>query len=853
MDMPSQITEARLYKRLAEDAELTNSVRILRGKAESLAGTLVRDASAFTDHTIKHMDALWSVAERVLTAEEIEKMTTAEAFLLSAGFYLHDIGMSYACTPQGREALMQTPEYIGTMSGAKSDSDIESLKQHALAYAIRVHHAQNSEAMATGPIPGTSEYLIEPQSVRDQFGAVCGKIAASHHWSIDRVEAELGAQEVVPLANNREADLGFVAGVLRLIDYAHINRERAPQLERALRPPLAAESEKHWNAQKNIDGPSRSHGSNELAYSALTPISDVDAWWLFYEFARGLDDEIRQVHRMLKARNVSVNRLSLVGVRGANSPEDFGKFVKTAGFFPLEVNVKTSSITRLVKLLAGESLYGKNFIAPVRELIQNSLDAVLLKRATASSTADRAVSDLPVEVSLESKDGVNIFSVRDWGIGMTKKVIVDHLLTIASDYWDTQFHVDFPKASESFLPAGRFGIGFLSVFMLGDEINVSSQRIGNDRYGLSIRGLGRRAELRKIDADTTSGTKVSVKLNADAVEALRELPLHLASYIPMLEVEVSVNWKGTVSKIPPNWALSLESVEFKKWVLEAQSLIRKAVSSSQNEPAEYIYFQRMHYRRADRNFDGEVKTWPLGAPEYSEANVRLIVDQAGWSLLCLRGFALQPIRTPGFVGVINSSDVTPDAAREKGLDFDSSEILARAISSVKQGVSDNLTERKKAGFIPDQLDFVEWCAGSFGKEVVAKSEFPWIQVVEASGDSRFVTTSELRDLASNADALFLGLNTGPLSVSKAWRGQSQMPQRRELGMCFAEASVRYVSSSEKKTGSLRELWPEHVNSERFMLFMQTVSEIWSVQLRELLDCENLTHESSAIAGMLSRR
>lgn len=74
---------------------------------------------------------------------------------------------------------------------------------------------------------------------------------------------------------------------------------------------------------------------------------------------------------------------------------------------------------------------------------------------------------------------------------MTKKVLTEHLLTIASDYWEGQFHIDFPKASESFSPAGKFGIGFLSTFMLGRRIEVFSQRNGNDRYHLTIHGLGK--------------------------------------------------------------------------------------------------------------------------------------------------------------------------------------------------------------------------------------------------------------------------------------------------------------------------------------------------------------------------
>ena len=51
---------------------------------------------------------------------------------------------------------------------------------------------------------------------------------------------------------------------------------------------------------------------------------------------------------------------------------------------------------------------------------------------------------------------------------MSQKVMTDYLISIASDYWTSQFHIDFPRSKHSFRSCRKFGIGFLSVFMLGD-------------------------------------------------------------------------------------------------------------------------------------------------------------------------------------------------------------------------------------------------------------------------------------------------------------------------------------------------------------------------------------------------
>jgi hypothetical protein len=846
MDFPDQICSSLLYRKLQCDTELLSSVGHLRQKAGQLAETLIRDAEIFTDHTVRHMDALWDIAERILTPEEIERLSSAEAFLLASGFYLHDLGMSYAATTVGRESLMQTPAYSAVVAAAQAGSDPREVKTRALAEAIRQHHAKAAEELAVGKIPGTHTFLLEPQIVREQFGVNCGRIAASHHWSIDRLEAELGSQDVVPMASGRQADLAFVAGVLRLTDYAHINRERAPMLSRLTRD-LPPESAVHWNAQANIDGPLRGSGEDELVYSSGSLIQDVDAWWLFYEFARGLDTEIRQVRSFLRRRTVSADRLTLGGVRGAASPSDFAKFVKTDGFLPLEVGVKASSIDRLVRILAGESLYGKNFFAPVRELVQNSVDAVLLKRALAESPADQAVSLLPIEISFSDIDAGPRLLVRDWGVGMSQKVMAEHLLTIASDYWETQFHVDFPKAA-GFSPVGRFGIGFLSVFMLGTEIRVSSQRGGSKRYSLTIRGLGKRAELRSIEAESTSGSAVEVKLDQHAAKALEQLPKVLPSLLPMLDVKLKLDFKGTQSTVDPRWVMQLSVIDLKKWVRQASADLFK------REPTDWITWSRWNnYGTAELTEKSENETWPLGAPEFRNENVRLVADQSGLSILCLKGFALQMIRTPGFTGVINATDVTPDASRKEGLDFKAGPTLSIARAALKTSIAATLGERKKAGFLPAQVEFVTWCATNYGADVATDSDFPWIQVMEISGNVRFIPFAELMNIASTAEVFFFSLNAQATTVTRRWKARfSEYPQCLYAILTNEVGDVTWVHDT-TEVGTLADLSKPESYPALLKIVLTGLAHAWSTSVENLTESPQFHHSSNEVSGFLSRQ
>lgn len=850
MTFPPELSASALYLVLAQDADLLASVGNLRRTSEQLAETIARDAPGFTDHSIRHMDALWSVAEKILTNEEIQSLSPAEAFLLTSGFYLHDIGMAYAATEEGRRRLEASPEYLAVLKSTTSTQIEPSLRAQALAAAIRAKHAGVAIELATSVIPGTTQFLIEPINIREQFGLTCGRIAASHHWSVERLDTELGGQDRVPLAGGRSADLGFVAAALRLIDYAHINRERASALTRSLRPNIGEESSKHWDAQQDIDGPERT--GDELVYRSAKELQNVDAWWLYYEMLRGLDNEIRQVRSFLQKRTVSSGRLSLVGVRGAGSPDQAAKFIVTAGFLPLEIGVRASSITRLVKLLAGESLYGRNFMAPVRELVQNAVDAVLLKRAVAKSPADAALAGLPVSVSLIEEAGTLALSVRDWGIGMSQRIIADHLLTIASDYWEVQYFSDFPGGAKSFTPTGRFGIGFLSVFMLGEEIWVSTERSGDSRYQLSIHGLGRRAELRRDSNSGYSGSEIKVTLKQNVGSELEDLQSLCRYYFPLLPIPLEITTPKGKLILEPSWLLYASVEELRNWATETSLALQRADRSGEDREDTRNYRLMLHYRRESGKSE---PFWITDAPEYTEPGVRLVADRTGLSILCLRGFALQSVRTPGFTGVINSETVTPDASRRRGIDVELEPILERARLAIRPRVSNGLNALGEQDFSANRIELLSWCCQAYGPESIFGSTFRFIQLVGSDGSSRFVSAKEFGEVVSSMSSLFVALRVGPNSLLKNWQSRFVESPDSKIGICFAgteRISIAYLSHDEAKTGSLDELWSERDEAPLFSLFVSVLEKTWGVEPGSLTSQDGWVHQSNELSGFFRR-
>jgi len=753
--------------------------------------------------------------------------------------------MALACNAEGLAKVRASAPYkqflrIFHKDGKKiKDQENDRLEPKAIAYAVRMLHATAALDLSTHPIPGTELYLIESYESRESWGRDARTIAASHHWTLEKVESELGRQEMAPLAKGK-GDLAYVACLLRLIDYAHISRERASTIERAFRQPIEADSLVHWLAQERIAGPERV--GDELVYRSLRPIEDVDAWWLYYGMLHGLNSEIMAVRRYLEGRKISESRLSLKGVRGALSPEQAAIFIRTAGFEPVEVNLKTDSIARVVQILCGESLYGKEPTVAVRELVQNAHDAMRLRQVTVQTEAQRLPLSLPIRVTLNTK--TKTLEVSDSGVGMSQNVMTNYLLSIASDYWNSeQFATDFPSAiGGTFRPAGKFGIGFLSVFMLGDEVEVESSRDGRDQLYLKLRGIGRRGEFRTFRRPGT-GTSVRVKLRDEVVDRIRNLPELIKARCPMLDYTLEVKVDEASTKIETHWWKIANPTDLVAWVSS-----RRLVDVGGG-----LYYQR--YVEDEKGNLAELSRWMKGVPEWNTDKCRLIASpNHDHSILCLKGIALTEIRTPGFSGIFNSEEVTPDTSRRRALDFDIEELLKEARSAVRDSVIRNLDALSNEGFVTTKIDFITRCVECYGGETILRSRLPWISTVTLPGEVMLVSCDTFVERLRSAARLVLSYK------ADIWETMSHLssldPQFNEKEVAVALPSIRglYLRgfTHERKVGLLEELLPGAMDSSLFSVIFSLVASTWKTTLTDLLKLKVWEQESTHLVGVLNK-
>ncbi len=763
-----EFQKTKLWTKLKGNDELSQNILDIRDNCILLGEAIKTLIPGFTDHSVKHMDALWSVTDSVFTDSEIQLFTEAEAFILGASFYFHDLGMSLGATKKGVEILRQNEKYVSYKLRLENvfhlspvDADIISLQ-----LTSRELHAETAIKLCSEKIPGIDKHIIERGVVRNAWGDYIGEVSASHHWSLTEIEQKLGVRGPIPSPNKDNIDLAFIACALRIIDYSHINSERANYIERLLRINIDDESLIHWKAQESIDGTLRFE--NRLKYVSNKQIEDVEAWWLFYDMVSGLDKEISVVSEYLETKSWSQKRFSLEGVYHVKTPKNFSSLVRPKNFEPIDIRFKPDSIERLVEILGGKTLYGNDQFAPLRELLQNSRDAILLRQ----QQEDGIDNDYQgkITISIDSTSSLTKLIIKDNGIGMDSKVIQDYLLGIASDYWNSQdYYNDFPNAkAKGFSPTGKFGIGFLSVFMIGDNISVETERKARNNLRLSLKGLGKHGSLIASAATGNIGTSIAINITKQKTDIYNNLELIVKARAPMLSFSVLIKTPIFTSTIEAGWWKIVGQKDFFDFISKWESISGTVTYDNFDYPRQL--FRSRYSDNIDFDSLERFKKWPDKQPEIIEENFRLLaIPDFGKVILCSRGIAVKTISLNGLTGIVNIDDLTLTASRKETIKLDTDEFIKKVISEIRPKVIEALNLLESEGMITSRFEFIIKVAKIYGPEILDDLSLPWISAFIPPGDIRLFNSKSAIELIKEKDEIILSYGTGPWTTEEICR------------------------------------------------------------------------------------
>jgi hypothetical protein len=560
----------------------------------------------------------------LIEAEVFEKLSRYELSLLLCAAYLHDIGMTPA------QGLVQAVfDYVFAGSPDRLEATTNGgTERDALELWVTERHAQvelplnrdggtpHGLALARTMVAHYARFRHNEWSSQwiaqhfddvtldeyPQFPADLNLLCRSHHYAYSDLAGGAFTPRVIGGATE-VVHLRFLAAMLRIADVLDVDPERTPSVVFRRRD-VSPASALFWYKDHELSVFIR---DSQVVLHARPTEARVHR--AVEQTAEDIDRELALCRRL--DEQTHFNRapwmldplphrwsLSTVAVRDISAREGTYEYIN--GAFRIDTD-------RILDLLGGTALYSSRFAA-VRELIQNSLDAVReqiawqqldsrdpLDQELRSSLARMHTIDLRFE---PGNDGDRLLC-SDSGVGMTGAIIEDGLLVSGQGRRREVLELEHRCADAGIAleRTGRFGIGVLSYFMLASRVSITTRRSpesgGSDPTGwrFEVDGVDGFGELRR-DSTLRRGTEVRLHLHTDLTgdpvefyDALQAYVASMLAYLPC-KFRLSTTLPGRPPLVVgPGWTTSESSI---RKALAGQLTGPRAASSADDTPPELL-------------------------------------------------------------------------------------------------------------------------------------------------------------------------------------------------------------------------------------------------------------------------
>ena len=316
---------------------------------------------------------------------------------------------------------------------------------------------------------------------------------------------------------------------------------------------------------------------------------------------------------------------------------------------------------QLLKLMI-HSLYSNKEIF-IRELVSNASDA--LDKLRFKSVEDKSLAKLTKNLQIDVKvfKEENKITISDNGIGMSEDEVIENIGTIARSGTSSFLeNITGDKKKDSNL-IGQFGVGFYSVFMVAEKVEVITKSAHNpDGEGTSWESNGEEKYRIKTVPKDAHGTEIVIHLNDDNKDFCEpgRVKFLLEKYSQYINFPLNIiNDNNESTKINEAEALWLKS----KRTIKDQEYIDfyKFISFDQNDPLEWIHnkvegkneYTNLLYIPSKPPFDLWNRESPRGLKLYVQ-RVFIMDDASSFLPLYLRFIR----------GILDTNDLPLNVSRE---------------------------------------------------------------------------------------------------------------------------------------------------------------------------------------------
>lgn len=560
MELPT-----RLKNKLAENHDFESKVNDCVGTySKILESNRMYFFPEYTDHGIGHIKRVLEIVEELIPKKIFRELNPKDVGVIIFAVIFHDMGMHtspdmFKNMIDGKydkainnelgdrkwkelweefikESKYWDSEKIENIFGEKKekisgekDHDIDipnlenlrSLKTSDNMFIgefIRKHHHRLADDIAKLGYIGNETIAYQKKSSNDDFVdylKIAGIVARSHGMDLRDISDHIKNNRYYSYGHKRSVHIIYLMVLLRLADYLDITKDRTNttqrQLQKLYSPFSRLEHEGHDAIKTIFYGTNPAHRTEIVLEVDYEDNPDkVKAYVKIKKLVNDIQEELDKCWAVLgECYENGDFTLNFRRIKTIIKDEDFEK---EYGLVPRQFKFRLND--ELAKLLV-EPLYGDNPSFGVRELVQNAVDAC---RECINVETDE--SDFHVEVKLDTTSG--LFTIKDTGKGMTLEEIEKYFLTIGSSYNDNVKWKQM-RDEKHIYRTGRFGIGALASFLIGDEIAVETKSrttVADGGYKFKISLENKFVEISK-ENNIDYGTKIEIKCKKNCLNQFK--------------------------------------------------------------------------------------------------------------------------------------------------------------------------------------------------------------------------------------------------------------------------------------------------------------------------------------------
>lgn len=383
-------------------------------------------------------------------------------------------------------------------------------------------------------------------------------------------------------------------------------------------------------------------------------------------------------------------------------------------------------IPKLLPLLTGEHLYKQKEVF-VRELIQNSLDAILLRTKLDTTEFNK---DILITIGQVEKEGkpVKYLKIQDFGVGMDQYKIERYFTSIGRSFYTSDDYIELLQEKKiNFKAVSNFGIGFLSVFMVCNSVKVWTKSYDKekDAIEMEIPNYEGCFFVKKNEVNSTIGTEITL-FEGDKKKINHK---HVIKYLTenILNIDLNISLKN--------------EIEDQSIFIEKNGLLKDLVENSKD----FLFIPINSEGLVNVNYDEMVKNI-----EKYKYGILINLNGNGRSILMNSGIRVTA-RTKGLkIGIDDnyfdsdspfdlyyffpSSFIQLDVSRERILSFKSKEsdsIIHKTASTILNTQARdfiNLSKKEKKDIRLSIINDIKNLLGNKGKNPIIEKEMLWISL-----------------------------------------------------------------------------------------------------------------------------